>query len=219
MLNAESIKIAVVEANAFLRDGLSIFLNNEPDLEVVGEFGTAAEAVAEVGGLDPDVIIVSSTLPDMTGYEACIQTEGVSPRSKQIMLADGVNGPEIIAGMMAGCAGFLPKDGPKSDLLRTIRAIGRGEMLLIAPVADRALRFLRYNRRYVDVGRLTSRERQVIVLAAAGLNNADIGAQLSLSQHTVRNCLSNIFSKLGISSRSELGAFATLLGMLDDEDL
>ena len=218
MQNANPITVMIVEPNGFLRAGLKMSIKQESDIDVVGDLGTAAAAIAAAEQLAPDIMLISVTLPEMTGFESCIQVLDVIPGTRVIMMADQVNSPDMIASMMAGSAGFISKDVSKSDLVRTIRANGRGEMLLLAPVAERSLRFFQYNRRYVDVSPLTDREQQILVLAAAGLNNSDIGSKLSVSQHTVRNYISNIFSKLNISSRSELGTFAAVIGMMDVDE-
>ena len=117
--------------------------------------------------------------------------------------------------MMAGTAGFLPRDASRSHFVRVVRANGKCYLLHIPEVAARSLQFMRYNKRLIDVNRLTNRERQVLILVADGMKNAGIANELGISPPTVRNFITRIFAKLKTSNRADLGAYATLIGVLE----
>ena len=208
MGDTESIRVVVIHPSPLLRRGVRLALEDEPDLAVVGEFGRAEPAVAKVSQLDPRVVVLSVSMPDMSGFAACIQILDVVPETRVIMLTSQVARDELTATILVGAAGYLPMDGPEQDLIRTVRCNGNGEMLFIPAVAALVLETSRSNRRLVDVGGLNDRERQVLFLAASGMNNTDIGERLTLSPNTVRGHMSRIFRKLHISSRTELGIFA-----------
>ena len=211
------IQVAIVDESQYLRTGLREWLEAEPDLEVVGEFGEVGSAVKRVALLKPHVVLLSVTMPDVPGFEACSQMLDAAPDTRVVMLSARLVRAEIVATMMAGAAGYLTKDTSQSDLVRTVRANGHRELFIIAPVAECALKFLQHDRRAVDPGLLTRRERQVVILAARGLDNAAIAARLNLSQHTIRHHLSHIFTKLNISRRAELGVYGAMVGALDED--
>ena len=163
----------------------------------------------------PDVVVLSVSLPDVSGFRVCQDVLELVPNARVIMLMSGVLNEEIAASMMVGAAGAVPKNVPLEDLVEVVRANGKGYMLHIPEVAARSLQFMRYNKRLIDVDRLTNRERQVLILIADGMKNAEIAAALGISPHTVRNFIARIFTKLKTSSRADLGAYATLIGVLE----
>ena len=192
------VRVMIVEANQYLRMGLKMSLENEADLTVVGEFSEAAAAIEEASALQPDVILLSVELPDGSGFEACLSLLEVLPTVRVIMMTNRLAMGEIASAMSVGSSGYLPKNGPHADLVRTVRANGQGDMLVIRQVAELTLRMFQYHRKFVDLTHLTSREQQVLVLVADGLSNTAIGATLDISQYTVRNHISSIFGKLKV---------------------
>ena len=155
------IRVMIVEANQYLRMGLNMSLEDEADLTVVGEFSEAAAAVEEAPALHPDVILLSVELPDGSGFEAALSLLEVLPPFRIIMMTNRLAMGEIVSAINVGSSGYLPKDGPHADLVRTVRANGQGDMLIIRQVAEQTLRMFQYNRRYVDLTQLTEREKQV----------------------------------------------------------
>ena len=212
------IRVMIVEENEFLRSGLAQSLGTEQDFEMVGGCDTAQEAVTMVTRLEPQVVLLSMTVPDTSAFEACMRILDAAPEARVIMMTQRLTSSEIIAAIMAGAASCLTKDARRTDLVRVVRANGVGEMLQIAPVAERVLRLMQHNRRAIDLDQLSGQERRVLVLTSSGLNNAAIAAELNLSPHTVRNHVRNIYAKLGVSSRAELGALSTVIGLLDVDD-
>ena len=132
--------VVIVEGNQFLRSGIRLALESQPDLQVLAEFDHGAFAIAEMNDLRPDVVLLSSTLPDMSGFEACVQLMDVKPRPRVVMMCAAITDAEVCAGWMAGAAGCLLLGGAVEDLVRTVRANGNGEMLLIEIVAESVLR-------------------------------------------------------------------------------
>ena len=212
------IRVMIVDESRFLRSGLILSLEAEADFQVVGEFGEGGLAIAELEQLAPQVILLSVSLPDVSGFEACMRILDTAPQTRVIMLSPRLNDEELATAIMAGAAAYLTKDARNSDLIRTVRANGAGEIFLVAPVAERVLRAQQYSRRMVNVSQLTRREKQVLVLVADGLSNVQIGTRLALSPNTVRAHISHIFAKLKISGRAELGVYLVLPGVLDMED-
>ena len=212
------ITVVIVEGNQFLRSGIRLALESQPDIQVLAEFDHGAFAIAEMNELRTDVVLVSSTLPAMSGFEACVRLMGVEPRPRVIMMCSAITDIEVFAGWMAGAAGCLLLGGAVEDLVRTIRANGKGEMFHIRSVAESALRFAQYKPRYVDISVLTGRERRIMRLVADGFSNRAIAAELDLTKYTVGNYMSTIFGKLGIASRVEIGALAVLMGVLDQSE-
>ena len=157
MGDTQSIRVVVIHPSPLLRRGVRLALEDEPDLAVVGEFGRAEPAVAKVSQLDPRVVL-SVSMPDMSGFAACIQILDVAPETRVIMLTSQVAPDELTATILVGAAGYLPMDGPEQDLIRTVRCNGNGEMLFIPAVAALVLETSRSNRRLVDVGGLNDRE-------------------------------------------------------------
>ena len=162
--------------------------------------------------LDLQVALLNVSMPDMSGFAACIQILDAVPETRVIMLTSLVTSDELITTILAGAAGYLPMDGPEADLIRTIRCNGNGGMLFISAVADLVLRSSRSNRRLAEVGILSERERQVLFLAARGMNNAEIGERRTLSPNTIRGHIGRIIRKLNIANRTELGIFAGKVG-------
>ena len=209
------ITVAIVEGNQFLRSGIRQALESQPDMRVLAEFEQAAGAIAELNELGPDVVLVSSILPDMPGFEACVRFMDAAPRPRVIMMCSAIMDAEVYAGWLAGAAGCLLLGGAVEDLVRTVRANGGGEILLIKMAAECTLRVSQYNPRYVDISLLTDRERQIVRLVAGGFSNGAIAAELELTRYTVRNYMSAVLGKLGIASRAEIGPLGVLMGVLD----
>ena len=181
------ITVVIIEGNQFLRSGIRQALESQPDLQVVAEFEHAASAIAAMNDLGPAVVLVSSTLPDLSGFEACVRLMDATPRPRVIMMVPAITDAEVFAGWMAGAAGCLMIGGAVEDLIRTVRANGRGEMFLIPLAAECILRSAQHRPRYVDISRLTDREIQVLRLVGDGLSNGAIAAELGLTRYTVRN--------------------------------
>ena len=210
------IGVIIVDDNEFLRVGLGSALESENDIEVAGLFGEAAAAVAEVEELNPGVVLLSVSMPDMNGLEACRQITGAATGSRVVMLASKPTDEEAIEARRAGASGYLQKNAPLADLVRAVRSSRAGELFLATGVVERTLSVLPGPEPRAGAARLTDRENEVLALVAAGQSNKEIAARLGLSAFTVRNHVSRVFTKLKLSKRAQLGAYAARLGILDD---
>ena len=210
------IRAMIVDENDLQRGGLRAYLEAEADIVVVGDFQELSDAVGAAGELNPDVVLLSNSLPDVGLFTASQRIAAAVPGTRIIPVGSSpVVAEEVANAFMAGTAGFLPGDASRSDFVRVVRANGRRELLFTADVAEITLRFSQVYRRDVNLGGLTPRERQVMVLVSNGLGNVAIATELGITAHTVRKHVSHTLRKLGVSNRAELGAYAyptTFLG-------
>ena len=210
------IGVAIVDDSELLRVGLRSTLEAEEDIEVVAEFETAGAAIAAMGKLKPDVVVMSVSMPDISGFEACREMTSGDVRPRVILLTSESSMQEVAAGISCGSAGYLPRSVARSDLVRVVRANGHGEMLLLGEIAELVLSMTR-NGQVATPDRLSDRERGVVVMIANGAGNREIATELGLSIHTIRNHVNRICAKLGLSRRVELGAYAARVGYLNDK--
>ena len=209
MATESPISAMIVDENDLQRGGLRSYLEAEADIVVVGDFRDLSEAVGAAGELKPKVVLLSMSLPDTVLFRACQRIAVAVPHIRIIALGSSpLDAEEVANAMMAGASGLLPRDAPWSDFVRVVRANGWGEQLLTAPVAEIGLRATQVYTRDVNLGCLTPRERQVVVLVSNGLGNEAIATELGISAHTVRKHVSHALLKLGVSNRAELGAYA-----------
>lgn len=204
-------RILLVDDHALVRLGLITLLNDQPDMEVVGEASTAAEAVSATERLQPDVILMDIRLPGEGGIEATRQITSRTPDSKVVMLTSFADDELIFRAINAGAMGYVLKQVGNDELLRAIQAAARGEALLDPTTTARLIARVREADRKAqeDAFRdLSDREMDVLVHLARGKTNAEIGSILNLSEKTVGNYIGNMFEKLGMKNRIELAAYA-----------
>jgi two-component system response regulator DevR len=204
-------RILLVDDHEVVRLGLMTLLNDQPNLQVVGEASTAGEAVKAVEKLDPDVVLMDIRLPGEGGIEAARQVTKRFPRTKVIMLTSFADDELIMRAINAGAVGYVLKQVGNEELLRAIDAAARGEALLDPAVTARLLSRVRENERKAEEDAfrdLSDREMDVLVLLARGKTNAEIGRSLNLSEKTVGNYVSTMFEKLHLNNRIELAAYA-----------
>jgi two-component system response regulator DevR len=204
-------RIVLVDDHDLVRLGLMTLLNDQPDMEVVGEAGTAANAVAAAGRLKPDVILMDIRLPGEGGIEATRQVTAQFPDSRVVMLTSFADDELILRAINAGAMGYVLKQVGNEELLRAIRAAARGEALLDpSSTASLISRVREVDRKaQEDAFRdFSDREMDVLVHLARGRTNAEIGKLLNLSEKTVGNYIGNMFDKMGLKNRIELAAYA-----------
>lgn len=200
----ETIRIVIADDHALFRDGLRALLTSIPDMEVVGEAATGDEAVALARSLQPDVILMDIQMPGVNGIEATRQIVQTSPHIGVIVLTMFDDDDSVFAAMRAGARGYILKGADQSELLRAIRAVATGDALLGAPIARRMMSFFAVKPSTAPqvFPELTEREREILHLIAQGHSNGEIAEKLVLSPKTVRNHISNIFSKLQVADRA-----------------
>ncbi|KOX20967.1 LuxR family transcriptional regulator [Saccharothrix sp. NRRL B-16348] len=194
-----SIRVVVADDQELVRAGFAMILDAQPDIEVVGEVGDGAAAVAAVRELRPDVVLLDIRMPGVNGIEAARQVSG---ETKVLMLTTFDVDEYVYDALRAGASGFLLKDVRRDDLAHAVRVIAAGESLL-APSVTRKLiaRFTSTDRAPVRVPALTAREQETLALIARGLSNAEIGRAMVVTEHTVKTHVSNVLSKLGLRDR------------------
>jgi DNA-binding NarL/FixJ family response regulator len=213
------ITILIADDHVLVREGTRRLLEAEPDLRVIAEAGDGAAAVAETERLKPDVVIMDIAMPVMNGIEATRQIKARTPQVAVLALTAHDDMQYVMKLLDAGAAGFLLKDVRGRELVEAVRAVHRGETTLHPAIAARAQR-LASERRTTAEERppLSEREMEVLHEAARGLPNKDIARRLSLSVRTVHTHLGNIFSKLGVGSRTEAVLLALRNGWINLDD-
>jgi two-component system, NarL family, response regulator DevR len=204
-------RILLVDDHDIVRLGLMTLLNDQPDMEVIGEASTAGEAVKAAQKLQPDVVLMDIRLPGEGGIEATSQVTSSLPGSKVVMLTSFADDELVVRAIRAGAVGYVLKQVGNEELLRAIRAAARGEALLDPSTTARLLSRVREAERKAEEDAfrtLSDREMDVLVHLAKGRTNAEIGGLLNLSEKTVGNYVSNMFEKLHLNNRIELAAYA-----------
>jgi DNA-binding NarL/FixJ family response regulator len=206
--------VLLADDQALVRAGFALILNAEPDLDVVGEAGDGAQAVALVGELRPDVVLMDVRMPGLDGIEATRRISSLVPSSKVLMLTTFDLDEYVIEAFRAGASGFLLKTAPRDQLVAAVRTVQTGEALL-APISTRKLiqQFARPPEESPMLAALTARERNVLVLLARGLSNAEIAAELVVEPSTVKSHVANLLSKLHCRDRSQAVVFAYESGL------
>jgi len=204
-------RILLVDDHDIVRLGLMTLLNDQPDMEVIGEASTAAEAVHAVEMLLPDVVLMDIRLPGEGGIEAARQVVARFPGVKVVMLTSFADDELVLRAINAGAVGYVLKQVGNEELLRAIQAAARGEALLDPSTTARLLTRVREAERRAEEDafrELSDREMDVLKHLAKGRTNAEIGRLLNLSEKTVGNYVSNMFEKLHLANRIELAAYA-----------
>jgi DNA-binding NarL/FixJ family response regulator len=207
----DATRVFLLDDHELVRRGVREILEAEPDLVVVGEAGTAEEAVGRIPATSPHVAVLDVQLPDGDGIEVCRDVRSKHPEIACIMLTSFADDEAVYAAIMAGAAGFVLKQVRGTDLVDGIRRVARGESLLDPQVTTRVLERLRTRGEDDELAGLTEQERNILALIADGLTNRQIGEELFLAEKTVKNYVSNLLSKLGMHRRTEAAAYAARL--------
>lgn len=204
----DRIRVLVVDDHEVVRLGLVTLLSRHQDLEIVGEAGTAAEAVARARELLPQVVVMDIRMPDKNGIEACREIREIDPGIKVIMLTSYADDEALFASIMAGASGYVLKDIGCRALVDAIITVGRGGSLLDHGITGKVLDKMRTLARGITVhDELNEQEKKILALIGEGKTNRQIAAILHLSEKTVRNYVSSILAKLNLSNRAQAAAY------------
>lgn len=198
------IRVVLADDHPVVRSGLSALLASVPWVTVAGVAGTGAEAVRAAVTLRPDVLVMDIQMPELSGLAATREITRVAPDVAVLMLTMFDDDDSVFAAMRAGARGYVLKGAQQDEIIRAIQAVAAGEAVFGPPVARRMLEFFAAPPPAdVPFAGLTSRERQVLDLLAAGARNADIARRMSIAPKTVANHISAIFGKLQVADRAE----------------
>ena len=211
-------KLLLVDDHAVVRSGLRMLLDGEDDVEIVGEAGTASEAINMVAILKPDVVLMDIGLPDMSGIDAAKEVKRLWPDVAIVALTIHEDQEYFFKMLEAGASGYVPKRAAPEELLTAIRVAASGEMYLYPSLAKLLVKdYLAQEPVDSDeqsLSDLTAREQEVLTLLADGDSNAEIAEKLSISPKTVSRHRENIMRKLNLHSRTELVKYAIRKGII-----
>jgi DNA-binding NarL/FixJ family response regulator len=208
---ADAIRVFLLDDHEVVRRGLREMLEAEDDMEVVGEAGSAEEAFGRIPATTPQVAVLDVRLPDGDGVEVCREIRARHPEISCIMLTSFSDDEAVYAAIMAGASGYLLKQIRGTDLVAGIRKVAQGQSLLDPTVTTRILERLRRKDDKDELASLTDQERNILELISEGLTNRQIGERMFLAEKTVKNYVSNMLAKLGMSRRTEAAAYAARL--------
>jgi two-component system, NarL family, response regulator DevR len=207
-----ALRVFLLDDHEVVRAGLRTLLDAESDMEVVGEAGTAAEALARIPAVRPDVAVLDVRLPDGSGVEVCREIRSRHPEIACVMLTSYADDEALFAAIMAGAAGYVLKQVGGSDLVTKLQRVGSGQSLLDPALTQRVLERVQQGpKRDERLERLTPQELRILDLIAEGRTNRQIGEEMYLAEKTVKNYVSNLLAKLGMERRTQAATFAARL--------
>jgi DNA-binding NarL/FixJ family response regulator len=209
-------RVFLLDDHELVRRGVRDLLRSDDDMSVVGEAGTAEEALRMIPQLEPDVAVLDVRLGDqpsgMTGIEVCREIRSSHPEVACIILTSYADDEALLTAVMAGAAGYILKQIHGTDLVNAVRRVAAGQSLLDPTTTARVLERLRTPSRTEDpLAKLTPQERRILGLISDGLTNRQIGEVMFLAEKTVKNYVSNLLAKLGMERRTQAAAFAARL--------
>ena len=208
----KTIRVFLMDDHEVVRRGVAALLSAEDDIEIVGEAGTAEHALARIPAARPDVAVLDVRLPDGDGVSVCREIRSQMPGLACLMLTSFDDEDALFEAVMAGAAGYVLKQIHGSDLVGAVRTVASGQSLLDPLSTARMLQRIRARQEKKDpLKDLTEQERHILELIGEGLTNRQIGEHLFLAEKTVKNYISSIFTKLGMSRRTQAAALAAQL--------
>ena len=203
------IRVYLVDDHEIVREGLRALLESEPDIEVVGESDSAAEAIARIPAFRPDVALLDAVLEDGSGIGVCQQVRAVDPSIKALIVTAYADEEALFAAIMAGASGYVLKSAPCADLATAVRKVAAGQALMDPALTGRLFeRIRRPATTDPRVARLSGQEREVLRHMAEGLSNRQIAGRMQLTEKTVKNYVSSVLAKLGVQRRTQAALMA-----------
>ena len=209
----EVIRIFLLDDHEIVRRGLRDLFEDQPDLTVVGDSGSAVDAAHIIPALRPHVAVLDARLPDGSGIDVCRTVRSRHPEIRAVILTSYDDDEALFAAIMAGASGYVLKQIRSDALLDAVRRVAAGQSLLDPAVTTRVLHRLRHGGEDEpeELAVLTEREREILALIAEGLTNRQIGRRLYLAEKTVKNYVSSLLAKLGLERRTQAAVLATKL--------
>ena len=204
------VTVYLLDDHEIVRRGIRDLLMLEDDIEVVGESGTAHEAIEEIVSLAPDVAILDGRLPDGSGIDVCREVRSRNPAIAALILTSFDDDEALFAAIMAGAAGYVLKQVRGNELVETVRRVAAGQSTLDPAVTTAVLDRLRKGAQQSSaLDQLTAQEQRILALIGQGMTNRQIAATVFLAEKTVKNYVSSVLAKLGLESRTQAAIYAT----------
>jgi DNA-binding NarL/FixJ family response regulator len=208
-MRAMALRIFLVDDHEVVRRGVRDMLEAEDDFEVVGEAGTVEEALNRIHAVEPDVAVLDVRLPDGSGVELCRELRSNHPSIACLMLTSFDDDEALFEAIVAGAAGYVLKQVKGNDIINAVRKVGSGASLLDPAMTSRVMERLRSgSNEDPRLAGLSGQERRILELLADGKSNRQIAAEMFLAEKTVKNYVSNLLSKMGMSRRTEAAVYA-----------
>jgi len=206
------IRVYLLDDHDVVRQGLTFLLEQQGDIEVVGQAATAAEATARIPALRPDVAVLDGRLPDGSGVEVCRAVRAIDPSIKALILTSYDDDEALFAAIMAGASGYVLKEIRGSDLVSAVRQVAAGNSLIDPAMTAKVLERIRSGPATApELASLTDQERVLLGHIAEGLTNRQIAGKMFLAEKTVKNYVSSILAKLGLERRTQAAVLASKL--------
>ena len=203
-----AIRVFLLDDHEIVRRGLADLIGLESDLEVVGEAGTATDALSRIPATRPDVAVLDVRLSDGTGVEVCREIRDTQPEVRCLMLTSYADDEALFDAIMAGASGYVLKEIRGTDLVEAIRQVAAGRSLLDPVATQRVLERLRRGEEHDErLDALTGQERRILDLIGEGLTNRQIGERLHLAEKTIKNYVSSLLAKMGMERRTQAAAY------------
>ena len=216
LTDSDPIRVFLLDDHEIVRRGIADLLHAEDGIVVVGEAGTAGEALRRISAAAPQVAVLDARLPDGSGIEVCREIRSLHPEIRCLILTSYDDNDAVFAAVMAGAAGYLLKEVRGSYLVDAIRQVAAGKSLMDPAVTERLLARLRDGApQDARLASLTEREREVLALISDGLTNREIGERLFLAEKTIKNYVSGLLAKLGMQRRTQAAVFGANLSRPD----